>query len=147
MARGAGSVSLSWPWHLHVMCTHDDVIKWKHFPCVWPFVRGIHLSPVNSPHKIQWRGALMFSFIYVWIKGWVNNGGAGDEVLPLSSGTQDDELVTLSWAQVYSDICKIRTDMRNFGMPFGDYFQQILASPDLNLEHGYVVTSMLNYAT
>ena len=23
---------------------HDDVIKWKHFPCYWPFVRGIHLS-------------------------------------------------------------------------------------------------------
>ena len=21
---------------------HDDVIKWKHFPCYWPFVRGIH---------------------------------------------------------------------------------------------------------
>ena len=30
---------------------HDDVIKWKHFPRYWPFVRGIHLSPVNSPHK------------------------------------------------------------------------------------------------
>ena len=23
---------------------HDDVIKWKHFPCYWPFVRGIHRS-------------------------------------------------------------------------------------------------------
>ena len=22
--------------------THDDVIKWKHFPRYWPFVRGIH---------------------------------------------------------------------------------------------------------
>ena len=30
---------------------HDDVIKWKHFPRYWPFVRGIHRSPVNSPHK------------------------------------------------------------------------------------------------
>ena len=28
--------------------THDDVIKWKHFPCYWPFVRGNHRSPVNS---------------------------------------------------------------------------------------------------
>ena len=26
---------------------HDDVIKWKHFPRYWPFVRGIHRSPVN----------------------------------------------------------------------------------------------------
>ena len=30
---------------------HDDVIKWKHFPRHWPFVRGIHPAPVNSPHK------------------------------------------------------------------------------------------------
>ena len=29
---------------------HDDVIKWKHFPRYLPFVRGIHRSPVNSPH-------------------------------------------------------------------------------------------------
>ena len=42
---------------------HDDVIKWKYFPRYWPFVRGIHRSPVNSPHKGQWRGALMFSLI------------------------------------------------------------------------------------
>ena len=27
---------------------HDDVIKWKKFPRYWPFVRGIHLSPVVS---------------------------------------------------------------------------------------------------
>ena len=57
---------------------HDDVIKWKHFPRYWPFVRGIHRSPVNSRHKGQWRGSLMFSLIYVWIIGWVNNGEAGD---------------------------------------------------------------------
>ena len=50
----------------------------KHFPRYWPFVRGIHRSPVNSPHKGQWRGALMFSLICVWINGWVNNGEAGD---------------------------------------------------------------------
>ena len=30
---------------------NDDVIKWKHFPCYWPFVRGIHRSPVNSPQR------------------------------------------------------------------------------------------------
>ena len=61
-------------------CTiiHHDVIKWKHFPRYWPFVRGIHRSPVNSPHKGQWRGALMFSLICVWINGWVNNREAGD---------------------------------------------------------------------
>ena len=57
---------------------HDDVIKWKHFPRYWPFVRGIHRSPVNSPHTGQWRRALMLSLICVWISGWVNNGEAGD---------------------------------------------------------------------
>ena len=35
-------------------------------------------SPVNSPHKGQWRGALMFSLIYTRINCWVNNGEAGD---------------------------------------------------------------------
>ena len=57
---------------------HDDVIKWKHFPRYWPFVWGIHRPKVNSPHKGQWRGALIFSLIYVWINGWVNNNEAGD---------------------------------------------------------------------
>ena len=53
---------------------HDDVIKWKHFPRYWPFVRGIH----RGPHKGQWRGDLMFSLICVVISGWVNNREAGD---------------------------------------------------------------------
>ena len=57
---------------------HDDVIKWKHFPHYWPFVRGIHRSPVNSLHKGQWRGALMFSLIGAWINGWVNNRETDD---------------------------------------------------------------------
>ena len=64
------------PWWQLTM--HDDVIKWKHFPHYWPFMQGIHRSPVNSPHKGQWRGALMFSLICVWINNWVNNGEAGD---------------------------------------------------------------------
>ena len=41
-------------------------------------VRGIPRSPVNSPHKGQSRGALMFSLICVWTNGWVNNRVAGD---------------------------------------------------------------------
>ena len=42
---------------------HDDVIKWKHFPRYWPFVRGTHRSLVKSPHKGQWCGTLMF---FIW---------------------------------------------------------------------------------
>ena len=58
---------------------HDDVIKWKHFPRYWPIVREILRSPVNSPHKGQWRGTLMFFLIIsAWINDWVNNGEAGD---------------------------------------------------------------------
>ena len=61
----------SWP-------PDDDVIKWKHFPRYYPFVRGILPSPVNSPHKGQWRQALMFSLICAGINGWINNREAGD---------------------------------------------------------------------
>ena len=71
----AGGLSLRDAMWSHCL---DDVINWKHFPRYWPFVRGIHRSPVNSPHKGQWRGALMFPLICVWINGWVNNREAGD---------------------------------------------------------------------
>ena len=63
---------------LNTTRVHDDVIKWKHFPRYWPFVRGIHRSPVNSPHRGEWRGASMLSLICSWINGWVNNREAGD---------------------------------------------------------------------
>ena len=36
----------TWSWLMH------DVIRWKHFLRYWPFVWGIHQSPVTSPHKI-----------------------------------------------------------------------------------------------
>ena len=58
--------------------THDDVIKWKNFPCYWPFVRAIHRSLVISPHKGQWCRALMFSLICALTKSWANYGDAGD---------------------------------------------------------------------
>ena len=58
--------------------TYGDIIKWKHFPHYWPFLRGIHRSPVNSPHKGPWRGALMFSLICAWTNAWVNNRDGDD---------------------------------------------------------------------
>ena len=61
----------------YLLSLHDDVILWKHFPPYWPFVRGIHWSLLNSPHKCQWRGAL-FSLICAWMNAWVNNKEAGD---------------------------------------------------------------------
>ena len=48
------------------------------FSALLTFVWRIHRSPVNSPHKCQWRGALMFYLISTWINDWVNNREAGD---------------------------------------------------------------------
>ena len=57
---------------------HTVVIKWEHFPRYWPFMRGIHRYPVKSPHKGQWRGALMFFLIGTRTSVWVNTRDAGD---------------------------------------------------------------------
>ena len=59
------------PWWRHQMETFSALLA----ICASP---GIHRSPVNSAHKGQWRGALVFSLICVWINGWVNNREAGD---------------------------------------------------------------------
>ena len=54
-------------WHISVICisgvVHYDVIKWKHFPRYWPFVRGIQPVTGEFPLKGQWQGALVFSMI------------------------------------------------------------------------------------
>ena len=51
---------------------HDDVIKWKHFPRNWPFVRGIHRSgPGEFPTQRPVTPV-------TWINRWVNNHEAGD---------------------------------------------------------------------
>ena len=84
--RAHYDVTVMWSWFMQkangvawcgLTLIHDDIIKWKHYPRYWPFVRGIHRSTVNSPHKGQWRGALMFTSICTRINGWVNNHEAG----------------------------------------------------------------------
>ena len=57
------------PWWHHQMET---------FSVLLAICAGIHWSPVNSPHKGQWRGALMFSLICASINDWVNNHETGD---------------------------------------------------------------------
>ena len=57
---------------------HDDVIKCKHFPRYWLFMRGIHRSPVNSPHKASDSELWYFLWSAPWINGWVNNRETGD---------------------------------------------------------------------
>ena len=58
------------PWWRHQMETFSALLTplWGEFP----------RSPVTSPHKGQWRGALMFSLICTWINRFVNNREAGD---------------------------------------------------------------------
>ena len=55
---------------------------WRHqmktFSALLAFCAENSPVPVNSPHKGQWRGALMFSLICTWINSWVNNPEAGD---------------------------------------------------------------------
>ena len=74
---------------------HDDVIKWKHFPSYWPFVRGIHWSLTNSLHRGQWCGALMFSLICSWTKSSANHQDGSDLILHC---THYD--VTVKWCTV-----------------------------------------------
>ena len=57
------------------------VHKYKNFSKYVPDnkVHGANMGfPVKSPHKGQWRGALMFSLICARINGRVNNVEAGD---------------------------------------------------------------------
>ena len=55
---------------------------WRHqmktFSALLANCAGNPRSPVNSPHKGQWRGALKFLLICAWISTWVNNREAGD---------------------------------------------------------------------
>ena len=62
----------------HVFLAADMMKSSKHFLHYWPFVREIHLSLVNSPHKAQLHGALKFSLICAWTNGSVNNHNTGD---------------------------------------------------------------------
>ena len=81
----AAASSLKYECHWKVFTKYFCMIHsawWRHkmdtFSALLAFVRGSHRSPVNSPHKGKWRGALVFSLICAWINGWVNSGEAGD---------------------------------------------------------------------
>ena len=55
---------------------------WRHqmeaFSTSLDFVWGIHRSPVNSPHNVQWRRVLMVSLIRAWTYSWENTRDAGN---------------------------------------------------------------------
>ena len=77
-----GNLSLSWEDagacnSLLLSIPHDVVMKWKIFPRYWPFVQGIHQSPVNSPQKGTVTRGLMF-FMLVRANSEINRRVAGD---------------------------------------------------------------------
>ena len=45
-------------------------MAWTLFLCYWPFVRGIHRSPMDSPHKGPVTQALMFSLMSTEANCW-----------------------------------------------------------------------------
>ena len=67
-----------WPLPAHHMVLISYM--WRHQMEIFSalLVLSAGNSPVNSPHKGQWRGALVFPLICTWINGWVNNREAGD---------------------------------------------------------------------
>ena len=67
--------------------------------------------PVNSPHKGQWRGALMFSLICAWINDWVNNGEAGDLKRP--RGHYDVSVMQRNYGEIHRWLKYIQKEDKN----------------------------------
>ena len=65
-------------------------------------------SPMDSPHKGQWRGSLMFSLICAWTNGCANNRDAGDSMRnracngSISIIWTNDLLFTCRWKMWFS---------------------------------------------
>ena len=94
--KGRQKIDLLWKrpthWHVHIYTwrIYPDIIRFTTPLCIMMTssngnifrvtgpLCGEFTGPVNSSHKGQWRGALMFFFICAWINGWVNNREAGD---------------------------------------------------------------------
>ena len=73
--------------YLFSRCHSNNIFRclrtwWRHqmeaFSALLAIFAGNSPVPGDSPHKGQWRGALMFSLICVWINGGVNNREAGN---------------------------------------------------------------------
>ena len=62
--------SMHFPFEYHMMTSSNGNI--------FSVTRPLWGAPVNSPHKGQWRGALVFSLICAWGNGWANLRDAGD---------------------------------------------------------------------
>ena len=60
---------------------HSLPLWWRHqmetFSALLSLCEGNSPAAGNSPHKGQWRGALVFSWIWAWTSGWANNRDSG----------------------------------------------------------------------
>ena len=67
---------------LDICATKSHWTWWRHqmetFSALLAICAGNSPVPVNSPHKGQWREALMIPLIWAWINDWANNREAGD---------------------------------------------------------------------
>ena len=89
---------------------NDPWLWWRHlmgtFSALLALCAGIHRSPINSPLKGQWCGALMLSLICAWTNGWVNNREAGDlrrhgahyDVTVMPSQARTHTVYPMTWA-------------------------------------------------
>ena len=110
---------------------------WRHqmetFSALLALCAGKSPVPVNSPHKGQWCGALMFSLICARINNWVNNREAGD--LRCHRGHYDvnvmwwlsARLQYLQWRY-----CSLVLSHRSVGIIFGQ-FMMVYVPTDLNM--------------
>ena len=94
------------------LLSHVHKSWWRHqmgpFSALLALCVGNSPVPVNFPHHGQWRGALMFSLICVWINDWVNNCEAGD--LRRHRAHYDVNVMTITFTNCIlyvSDIAKV----------------------------------------
>ena len=115
----------------HVYCIKLgklSLTRWRHqmeaFPRYWPFVRGIHRSSVNSPHKGQWRGALMFSLMFssicAWLNAWVNNREAGDLRRRRTHWYVIEMFTRMSWCRIQTYIHTYRNVPIRSVLPYSE---------------------------
>ena len=93
-------------WHKDCLVAewHDDVIKWKHFPRYWPFVRGTHRGfPAQRPVTRRFD---VFFDIHLNKRLSKQSWGWWFEAPSLSLWRQCNDL-SLSWSQVSATQLKV----------------------------------------
>ena len=114
---------------LHLDIFNEDT-WWRHHMEAFSALMTLHRSPVNSPHKGQWREALIFSLIDAWTNGWVNNRDAGGlrrhcghyDVTVMVGQYPVNVLVTHNFELVEADMPPKYTVMSTFPCHVNSYF-------------------------